>query len=574
MGETLLTYNNVELHGVHTLDFSQSAVYDESGSDLERHDFSITVRAIAHGYGEKGTDGTPWIKPVGAEAASMFAQLETSLMTPRKSLKYQVDGVTLLEVNGDVDMDGGPKPQKIQIEHLAGGRVFRVVYTINASIIKCTSPSEEGANRPPLISNRWSMEDDYDEHFAVTRRIDGRLRLAHRKHNPQAFRDFVTPRLSTGFRRKNVRFTTSMNQQELHYTFVDVREHAAPPMPAVAWEGGQTIGTAEGITANQRVWCSLRGAPGADMTQLLGAAVNVIEKRIGRLDKLLNGDGQTVVPQLITFTEKFDMAVVEMVAEVLIVPKAGGEMPLGLKNFGKSPSPEPATFPTLQSFKLGSLGGLAATFFNDACGGVRQTESNNYPAPVSSGMTDGYDLPGTQFSANVVVSLPSYSPPDYSQQQYDMPYQFFKMQSTYEFPPFQVALPICTEGNDPPTRPTLKIVRLGPRTCYRTVHIQAERSSALAKAFPEFPYPEDITADGVKCFIMDAQIVLRPPELLPGGRGKLFSGEAMYLYALETPPTKDKPLTIGANAWVKGKASDASNKYDWSKGEKGLDAIR
>lgn len=556
---TTLEYNGVELIGVETLDFNQECIYDESGSDLARHRFAITVRGMVHGFpvAPQRTDSSQ-TQPDGA---TQFAEVESYLMAPRKSLTFKVGNVTLVEADGSSDVDNGPQPKSLRVINIAGTTVIRIEYTIVASIVKCA----EGGGQA-ILSNRWMAEDDIDDNLYTTRTIRGRIRVRHaERHSPQGFREIVVPPIAPGFYRSRMTFITEPNGLEMAYAIADRSMHAAPPAPATDWKVYDTTATVVGTTYTKHAYVLLTGPPSVNRRDLIGAAIAVMEARVGSLEDLIKrgSNDTTIVPKLISITERFsrDEAAVECQGQFEYVPN-NTTRGLGLLEATTGanlafPGYDPKQAPVPEIYPTGSLPKAFSMYAKDPCSGNFEVDRGKAP-PASGGQPDKDSSPSDvkYFKNGQLPAIGSHRP-NYSDQHRKNPYQFNEVSTRFAAPANTVALPVAMRLGSSADQATVKAITLFPRVVQQIVRIKSDRVGA----WPENPPAEDITRDGIKLKLLDAQFMPHAPELVPGGSQYRYRTELEYVYAMEKPPVLGSPLTIGAVAYDNQSATASAAKY-------------
>ena len=352
---TDVTYNQVEMKNVLTTRFEQSCQYDESNTDLMFHKFSIAIEGIVHATVAADTIILPPGNP--ASAVTSMDLIQATLMHPRARFTYKIGDETLLEANSNElsanrDVDNGPKPQRCDITHIAGNKVFRVRYEIDVSIVKCGVKGEEGSlaetkrqalQSSDVLNNRWTLEDTLDENFYTTRTWSGKLRVAHQALVPQLYRGLVIPPLLSGYKRMSMRFSQTPDGLNLNYQINDKQVHAAPPSPATSWSGEYLESTTKsGAKTTAEVSVRMHGPPHADKRLLLTRCVQAIETRLGNLRKgfdaiAANGIGKrrAILVLNSSFRESLDKNEVEMRVNVLRTVEPARFLNLVKKRFGR-----------------------------------------------------------------------------------------------------------------------------------------------------------------------------------------------------------------------------------------------
>ena len=304
MAKTVVKYNGVELHNVHTLGWDQELVFDASGTDLLYSKFSLRFSGIVHAQnvGTATLDAPAWIALEGGNApgnaAETFAAVRSRLSQPRGHLKVYfgddlvVDcasptGDTAMLPSQDAgahtgaDLDNGPKPRKVSLTNIAGDQVFRLEFSIDCAVVECpnVSPGKEPSLRS-VINNRWSVNESIDGNFFTTRTIRGRLRLGVAVKNSHAFKSVVVPGLEAGFRRDKIDFTVAENGLDCEYSVVDKQVHQAAPWPATRMRLEYTELSNDGVNGYGEVSVQLDGSPEADSRLMFAQAITIVDDKL------------------------------------------------------------------------------------------------------------------------------------------------------------------------------------------------------------------------------------------------------------------------------------------------------
>ena len=298
---TVVIYNGVELHNVHTKQWDEEVIYDASHTDLMFHRVKMRFSGIVHSeYNDSGnsvSDAPAWIAlqngagPGGvqrADAAAMFDVIRAKLLQPRANLTVKMDNrgenvqaiISVAAYGGTsnvCDVDNGPKPVSCTLAAIVGNKVFRLEFAI-----ECCYPESPAAGLAlgSVINNRWSVAEAMDDNFFTTRTIHGRMRLTQPYQNSQGARVVVVPALEPGFRRERFDFTVSETNLECEYSIVDRQIYVAAPWPATKLEVDYTESTTEGVMFSGEVCIHLDGGPAADPALMLWQALRVVDSRL------------------------------------------------------------------------------------------------------------------------------------------------------------------------------------------------------------------------------------------------------------------------------------------------------
>lgn len=312
---TVLRYGDIYITNCLTKEFDQEPVYDDSGTDLLYHKFTISVVGYVHGssvvIGNTNEDGSeknvgPAILNAGSipvprsGAAINETAVRAALNHPRQAFRLAtgvesdslLGGETLLECypasNNDpadandanlIDVNNGPQPRGLRITNISNNNVFRVEYRIEICKLECATNGSNG-NGTGVLSNRWSLVEDVDDNFYTTRTIQGRLRIATSRVNALDFRAYVVPKLHRGFRRQSMRFEVSANGLTLDYTIIDRETAFTPPYPATSWAMRHTETTGNGMVSTGEVHVRLGGARDTEKQALISVAAAIIDSKL------------------------------------------------------------------------------------------------------------------------------------------------------------------------------------------------------------------------------------------------------------------------------------------------------
>jgi hypothetical protein len=258
---TRLEYNGVTLNNVTTRTFHQEVVYDPSGTDLMYTRFEIEVECYIHAHEDRRLHLDvvgPWVSPQKSSASNatdLEVEIRKALTQPRKPLKYTNHGKVLVECvpseknsvhNANRDVNNGPRPLRFDITRVGGDQVYRVVFAVECAKLECVKGASS-SGLPDVLSNRWSIAEEMDEQWYVTRIIRGRLRISQAVTlTPGHFRHVCLPRLENGFKRVRMAFLTEPNGLEAAYEVVDRQVAMSAPWPATSISGHHSYSTGNG----------------------------------------------------------------------------------------------------------------------------------------------------------------------------------------------------------------------------------------------------------------------------------------------------------------------------------------
>jgi len=280
---TNLTYNNIELTNVTTLDFDERVVEDESGTDALYHEFTIRVSFVVHQSDKELIHGYSG----SSSFMSSIQHLESALMLKRKSFHFSINGFKVLFSDQENDCNNGPTPLSFKVVRVMGSNSAVCEYSIKVAILRCHAEDsvQYSSGNPNILNNRWSVEESRDEDMALSLQIEGVLRLRNANvGSPLAFRDAVIPTLQKGYKRHHIRVVSSKDGLTLRYSILDKQGHEAPPWPAVSWSGTYTE-TVKGGGGLQHAYLNIRlkGHPDASRKTLAFHAGEIAVQKIPAL---------------------------------------------------------------------------------------------------------------------------------------------------------------------------------------------------------------------------------------------------------------------------------------------------
>lgn len=542
---TTLTYNSVTLVNVLTRSFEEECVYDESGTDLLYHKFTLRVMGYIH-------SNSPSTSRVGASTnaankhiCTSQINLRTALMEPRKNLVLTVGGAVLLQVdpnNGRTappwgDVNNGPKPKNCRIVHIAGSGMFRVEFEIELAVVECA----DNKNSTGILNNRWSMADEIDEHY-TTRRITGRLRLVDITLNPQAFRSVVVPPLQRGFKRQTISVTTTPDGLSLDYTVIDVERYAAPPFPGIAWDGTHTVSTGDGVNTHVEMVIRLTGDKNTDKRTLIETCALVCFSK-------LDFQASTHVLENAAVIDHLQECVVEMRVAVLQVPieplENYGFNTLKLGTILDTPADyDRDVWPVPKEYGTATTTGLFVSFLQSPCDEKHSVPRTTDKPPKKGDAGRGDDTEIFTFEGNLPIDQPAAA--SYSDDHKQFPYTHYEIDSNFKTNTMKLQLPIAAPSGQADQDASAFIKMALPQT-KRVVRVSAERYGA----WPKMPVAAEAVdlGNGVTAHLLDWSTNPKAPGVTANGLTPLYSNDAEYVYGLSRPVSSLENLPTGALPW-------------------------
>lgn len=240
-----LTYNGISLPFIKTTSVAQESKLDPSGQDQLWTDITITVTSLFTPLPNTVGKFLPF--NVGESTVDLMARIRHQLLLPRKELKFEVGGKTLVFANKDNDVQHGPFPIRCDITDISG-TVFMINYSIRCSLIECPEHKQE------YLSLRWTQNQAINLANFSTVRTTGKLIVGSGKEkgftSADSLRYLVAPVMLPGFVRERADYQLSESGLELNFDFEDIEQNRLPPSFAVKdagfaariFQSPQTIG--------------------------------------------------------------------------------------------------------------------------------------------------------------------------------------------------------------------------------------------------------------------------------------------------------------------------------------------
>lgn len=586
---TTVRYNGVLLRNVVTRKWDQTITYDESGTDVMYQRFSFTFEGILHSQDQEDAPAAiyPQDSPDGSVSLT-YGQISRRLGESRKTLDIWMGPSNRLENSFRVfssrpydnlsiegqDVDNGPKPSEVNITHIAGNKVFRIVFSIDVTLVACVSGAAASVVGP-VLSNRWRVSEVMDGNFFTTRTITGTMRVAanHPEVNALSMRHVVVPPLEDGFKREGMTYGVTKDGLTVEYEIRDRQVHTSAPWPATEMSGTHTESTSGGTVFAAEVSVRLVGPPAASKADLIQRLVQIIDARLDiiRHANLPQGEAAPFFLKQSALIDHFgEQNIVEMRVSIQRSPKFIGESGSSatqilheqLTNviattmarrmilpaiagsgvydprisrlphvFGYHPQtgerdPTVALY-FLQCYLQGPCDG--EHHIADAFQEVSDEEDHDETFPIEAGLIDK-SLPLSQTSGN------------YSDDTAEAFYTYYELKNTYTTRHIRVQAPLALSSDANDTDDTSQIFTLASGQAVREMRLEAER---VGKE-PQIPEPLDEFKDGeLTGTLIKHEEHIFPPTLSADGRTNLYRTEAYYRWAMNRPPTKDEETRIG-----------------------------
>ena len=574
---TICSYNGVDIYGCHGTTMEQTPVFDESGTDMYCSKFIVKVSGFVHAMDTATSPEAPWVGPIPSAnspglngmlggAAQTEAYIRHALSEPRKDFKLRVgagfpggptsptDSVAIeaKPVNGTSraitdDLNNGPKPISLKITKITSNNVFEIEFVIELHLLECAS-SQSALSM--VLSNRWTVTDEFNQDQGCMRTIQGRLRIATANVNPHNFRGFVTPRLQPGFRRQRTTYIATADGLNLDYVVIDQEVHFSAPAPATSMTISHRESTGSGMTAIGEVTVSLSGPRTASHGVLLQIAGAIAQAKIGarvagngfirnldmfvvagteqesRVEVRVVKEHVANLPQLQAIGAGAVDNAIKIVADGigtrLVKPISGADIP----GYDSRISVEPGI-----SGKV-PITAAFSTYLQSPCYDSHSFTDSKNPAQGSTidGLTEGYVeeaiVPGTQ-------NLPSSY---HSQSHQASIYTFAVIEGrrkadglVVHMAPAKHSRGASSSSSSPSSQwPDSSAIHLGPPLSKLYVSMVIER----AGNYPEVPFAEDFTDSlGIVHTLMDTDILDRSPRVAADGT-QIFYTQVEYKFAM------------------------------------------
>lgn len=564
---TTLQYGTVTLSNVLTKKFEQEAIYDDSGTDLLYHKFTVRVVGYIHNAildtVEKAASVD--VQPRNDNRPALdYGRIRAALLEPRKVLLMTVGGDTLLycspagvqaPVGLDAwkDVNNGPKPRQCEVTEIVGASLLKIEYTIEANVLECAS----NANASNVLNNRFSIADDIDEDWYTTRTYRGKIKLKDVVYNAHAFRHWVIPPLQRGFKRTKVEVASSVDGLSLEYVVTDKEIYAACPFPGTTWEGTHTVTTGEhAVTTISELVISMTGPRTVPKRDLIATCALIAFKKLDLTVELRNTymllgasfvdylhDNRVEMRARIQHTPGKDQSMQPLLHLSLAMKKIGEPLnlaqgPAQLVDYNPELSPVPPYFGTA------TWTGLFVCALQSPC-----NANHGMPQFVDAPPEKPKDKPDSGDGEVLVyepgTGLAGIGDPEVerniSQDTLQAMYTHYSVDVDYRADSLRVQLPIA---NAPAVAsgPTCVVLSLGRSQANATVRVAAERVGD----WPNMPAAGDFTdGNGVKWSYRDARVVAKTPTLTADKKTRLFSLDGEIRFFLSRPLAGNESLLTG-----------------------------
>lgn len=564
---TTLQYGTVTISNVLTKKFEQEAIYDDSGTDLLYHKFTVRVVGYVHNAildtVEKAASVD--VQPRRDNRPTLdYGRIRADLLEPRRNLLMTVGGDTLLYVAAAgvqpqagleawMDANNGPKPRQCEVTEIVGTNLLKIEYTIEACVLECNRNS----NAFGVLSNRFSIADDIDEDWYTTRTYRGKLRFRDANYNPHAFRPWVIPPLQRGFKRTKIEVASSVDGLSLEYVVTDKEIYAACPFPGTTWEGTHTVTTGEhAVTTISELVISMTGPRTVPKRDLIATCALIAFKKLDLTVELRN----TYMLLGASFVDYLHDNRVEMRARIQHTPGKDQSMQpllhlsLAMKKIGEplhlaqGPAQlvdyDPELSPVTPYFGTATWTGLFVCSLQSPCNDNHVISQRvDEPPEKSKDKPDSGD--GEVLLYEPGTGLTGIGDPEVerniSQDTLQAMYVHYSVDVDYRADSLRVQLPIAN-APEIANGSTCVVLSLGRPQANATVRVAAERVGD----WPNMPATGDFTDNnGVRWSYRDTRIVAKTPTLTADKKTRLFSLDGELRFFLSRPLAGNESLLTG-----------------------------
>lgn len=583
-GYTQIRYNGVEIRHCHTRNFRQEAVFDPADNNLSHYRYTVRVSGLLD-----GTTTSSHFQSAGAftqtgEPSGTYRALRVALGTPRGSFEMRTgvvpgtsSGVVILQAepygqnsplqDPTLDVFNGPKCRVVELVHIAANQCFRVECEFEVNLRECT---ETNAKSPGVLWNVWDVSDDVDQNLWTTRTYTGVLRTVSGTLNANSFRGLVVPHLQPGLRREAMNFAVSKDGLTLAYTIVDREVMYQPPRPARNWYFKHTESTKDGLQMDTHISVMMEGDRNTPRRNLIELCMAFASQKIEA--GVIAGGVPAPIYDFFSIAEESGSSPTNRVylevnarnpidaddGQLKIVDKVFSGLKFRFSSnvdafswIGKDPNYSANTHYDSNSPPLEgpmSRWGAFVSYLqcpcceNHAIGDTKPTQlggqATSTPSPTS--------ITSVEVEQIEVSPKPSYLSEDHRQAMYT----FWKCDSTYTTISGRKAMPVARSAvvgtsQEQDNAPSVKIIRLHPDICTRTLRFSGERVGSR----PQIRVPDVITEEnGITQTMLNRIVKPSTSTRTPDGK-ELFRVDVEYQFALSRAPREDEELSVGENPW-------------------------
>jgi hypothetical protein len=592
---TVLQYNNVFLHNVLIREFRQEVVYDPSHTNRLRSRYTITVEGVV----SKRYVESSFLND--SQSVKLLKAIQLALAEPRRNLyitQYswgKPDEAEMLfrcvasdydPEDPERDLANGPKPVDLRVVSVLGTQTYQIQWTVQCEKLESPRGNElqflnSYQGPQPVLSNRWSVSEEFDENCFCTRTISGSLHMSQ----PAAqtgfdYRWLAVPGLEAGFKRQRMRYAVQPDGLEVQYEIQDRQVHTMPPWPCTDMRIRHIRSTNYGVTAIAQCEVQLAGPPDVPKTALIARLVQIMDYYLGILRNAKNYSKTWQIRQATIVEEIGATNQVSGQIEIQILgdPQESGATSnefiqrhmlalgrdLDLKEYETPHAPgrqqptetyHPCVAETPSPFGYNTWGGernpaVIALFQCYLQQPYRPPHGMaNWPAPQPVKQEEEKHAKPQVERVPVEALKPVEKSDKYSPAHKQNLYTYVRMKNSYRIHRLLAGCPQAVGVQTPGVQtagPTTTILPLGRGAASRTVHYDAERLGD----WPELPKPEDFTFGGsdqqaVQAKLQKYVVKPLPTTVSPTGDGLIYRVQAVYRWLLDRLPPADQPWPLG-----------------------------
>jgi hypothetical protein len=607
-GFTFVKYGPLELSNCLTQQFTQEAVYDDSGTNLLHHKF--TVRVVGYFSGRGGAANTTergsanYFNPaftfyprngVAGAAGSHYTSLRY-LFVPRLTFSMwtgaRFDAFGNVEVSqasrllhcepmlnpsdaynaSQKDVNNGPKVKVIALTRITGDTLIRAELEFEICKIECDSNGNMH-NTTGVVSNRWSVSDDVDNNRMTTRTWSGQLRTTSSVVNANSFRGQVVPRLQEGFRRDSMRFVVTEDGLTLQYQVTDREIAYSAPAPATSWE----LSTTERVERSGQlhnyvdVDVRLSGDRSVDKKELVKLAAAIADAKVFGANRLRSnayieslaytdtyGDNGSTIALRMTALRTGRPganqagAIFGMQAAQIGRPIEAADIVRVASDYDANISRGAGQNDPIETSGPISVVGAWASYIQSPCANTHGINPPNIPGATETEGQDGRTTPTIE--ARIVTELDDDGTLDsYSSQQDEAMYTQYVSESTYATDSIRAHCPIARgSSSEYQSQDTSVVLNLGAGLSRRTIRVSAERLDEQ----PAILNPPDTFSDtnGITYTLLDSKLLFATGERTADDK-RTYRAAYEYQFAMSRAITavsgslSTLALRVGANPW-------------------------
>lgn len=608
-----VTYNNVVLENVLTRDFRQEVVYDRSNTDPFFSRYTLRFEGLITTL-PQGPRVLANYAPQGSLPHGTWNLVRQALLDPRHTLEVRglfhddqgnlVNKVLfrcvperLAPQDPDRDLGHGPQPRALELIGSLASRALKVSWEVQCE--KMDWPVDPGAMREhfeggqgslqTVLDNRWTIDEQIDANFFMTRAIRGSLRLSR----PVAragwdYRWLAVPPLEAGFQRQQMSYAVMEDGLVVEYQITDRQVHTAAPWPATSMHVRNSKSTQLGATYMGSCEVTLAGPPHIPRKALVIRAVQILDaltQFISNAQELQ--DKFSFLPVNITLTEEIgpDNVVVAHI-EYTFAPGAGltdqeqeffneyrtlgkdldlSGQPWPIPGLGTPPMeaydpnvswiPSPWGYNTWEGERPPALSAIFQCYLQRPyhpwhAMGWWPAPENPPEEPIRPEVTEFHGQRG-----EAETSLYPNTESKYSPSHTQAMYTYARAKTLYRL---EKGLRQLERTDTAPDGSTAVVFRIG---CGRAIRIHVVDAERIGQP-PELPPPDDyVDANGVNGYLARWTVECLPAVPSPAGDLWVYRMRARYVYYLDRLP----PTHPAARPWPVGRipfAGDAPPGWD------------